>query len=201
MVLHNKCCNPTFRRVWGWYSHSQNGDLGVFRDSQSSEFDFKGQNTSSWSVFYIIGNLSKCRCWKWLGWAIWTSTPQVMVKRKVGSQIAVWLLTTKSQESTWPWCVQVVCDTPLESCQRELQVCFRPYPNRRSEQRIMSSQSHESPNQDSFGTPLWESWDKKPFGCRCRGQIKRILYGGRWWFSMSPDRGETCESRVTRALS
>jgi len=30
------------------------------------EFDFRGQNTLPWSVLYIIGNLSKCRCWKWL---------------------------------------------------------------------------------------------------------------------------------------
>jgi hypothetical protein len=26
------CCNPTLRRVWGWDSHSRNGDLGVRRD-------------------------------------------------------------------------------------------------------------------------------------------------------------------------
>ncbi len=25
----NDCCNPTFGRVWGWHSHSRNGDLGV----------------------------------------------------------------------------------------------------------------------------------------------------------------------------
>jgi hypothetical protein len=23
--------------------------------------------------------------------------------------------------------------------------------------------------------------DKKPFECRCRGEVQRILYGGRWW--------------------
>jgi hypothetical protein len=45
----------------------------------------------------------------------------------------------------------------------------------------MMPQSGESPNQDSFGTPPWESRDKKPFGCKCRREVKRILYGGRWW--------------------
>jgi hypothetical protein len=30
-----------------------------------SEFDFKSWNTSHWSVLYIIGKLSKCRCRKW----------------------------------------------------------------------------------------------------------------------------------------
>jgi len=58
----------------------------------------------------------------------------------------------------------------------------------------MSSQSPGSPNRDSFGTPPWESRDKKSFGCRCRGQTQRILYGGRWLFPLSPDRGESSES-------
>jgi hypothetical protein len=58
----------------------------------------------------------------------------------------------------------------------------------------MSSQSPESPNWDSFGTPPWESQDKKPFRCRCHGQTHRILYGGRWWLPPSPGRGESSES-------
>ncbi len=57
----------------------------------------------------------------------------------------------------------------------------------------MSFQSLESPNRDRFETPPWESWDKKPFGCRCHGQVQRILYGGRWWLPPSPGRGESNE--------
>jgi hypothetical protein len=79
--------------------------------------------------------------------------------------------------------------------------CFKPHPNRRFEQRIMTPQSGESPNWDSFGTPPWESRDKKPFGCRCRRKMQRILYGGRWWLPLSSGRGESCESRVVRGLS
>jgi hypothetical protein len=37
---------------------------------------------------------------------------------------------------------------PLESSRRELQVCFRPHPNRRFEQKVMPSQSCGSPNRD-----------------------------------------------------
>jgi len=50
--------------------------------------------------------------------------------QKEGSRLklAVWLPTTKSWELTWPRCVQVECDTPLESSQGEIQVCFRPHP-------------------------------------------------------------------------
>jgi len=95
-----------------------------------------------------------------LTWVIWTSIAQVM---------AIWVPTTKSQESTRPRCVQVECNTPLESSQGELQVYFRSHPNQRYEQRVINSQSPESPNWDSFETPLWESWDKKPFGCGCHG--------------------------------
>jgi hypothetical protein len=88
-----------------------------------------------------------------------------------------------------------------ESSRRELQVCFRPHPNQRSEKEVMNAQSPGSPNRDSFGTPLWESREKEPFKCRCSGVMQRILYGGRWWLPPSPSRGESSESKVARGLS
>jgi hypothetical protein len=81
-------------------------------------------------------------------------------KEGSGVKLVFWLSTTKSQESTWPRCVQVECNRPLESSQGELQVCFRPHPNQRSEQRVMTSRSLRNPNRDNFGTPPWESRDK-----------------------------------------
>jgi hypothetical protein len=65
----------------------------------------------------------------------------------------------------------------------------------------MISQSLGSPNRDSFRTPPWESRDKKPFGCRCRGEAQSILYGGKGGLPLSPSRGESCESKVARGLS
>ncbi len=65
----------------------------------------------------------------------------------------------------------------------------------------MNTQSPGSPNRDSFGTPLWESREKVPFGCRCGGVTQRILYGGRWWLPPSPGRDESSESKVARGLS
>jgi hypothetical protein len=101
--------------------------------------------------------------------------------------------------------VQVECDTPLESSQGELQVCFRPHPDRRSEQGVMNCQSPRSPKpgqfQNCFRTPTWESRDKKPFGCGPRGVVQSILYGERWWLPPSPGRGESSESRVAHGLS
>jgi len=57
----------------------------------------------------------------------------------------------------------------------------------------MSSQNPGSSNRDSFETPSWESRDKKPFGCRCRGEAQRILYGGRWWLPLSSGCDESSE--------
>jgi len=65
----------------------------------------------------------------------------------------------------------------------------------------MNAQSPESPNKESFGTLLWESPEKKPFGCKCGGELQRILYGGRWWLPLSPGRDESSESKVARGLS
>jgi hypothetical protein len=119
---------------------------------------------------------------------------KLWLKERPGVKLAVWLSTTKSQESTRSRCVQVECDTPLESSQGELQVRFRPRPNRRSQREVMNAQSPGSPNQDNFRTPLWESWDKEPFECGRGGVMKRIICGGRWWLSLSPSRGESSES-------
>jgi hypothetical protein len=93
-----------------------------------------------------------------------------------GVKLAIWFPTTKSRKSTRPRCVQVECDTPLESSQGELQVCFRPHPNRRSEQGVMNCQSPGSPNEDNFGIPPWESREKMPFGCRCGGITKNTIW-------------------------
>jgi hypothetical protein len=65
----------------------------------------------------------------------------------------------------------------------------------------MNAQSPGSPKPDSFETPLWESWEKRPFGCRCGGVTQIILYGGRWWLPPSSGRGESSESKVTYGLS
>ncbi len=93
------------------------------------------------------------------------------------------------------------CDTLLKSSQGELQPCFRPHPDLSSGREVMNAQSPRSPNQDNFKTPLSESREKEPFGCKCDGELQRVLYGGRWWLPPSPGRGELSESKVARGLS
>jgi hypothetical protein len=92
-------------------------------------------------------------------------------KEGSGVKLAVWLPTTKSQESTQFRCVQVKCDTLLKSSRGELQLWFRPRLDPSSRRKIMNPQSPGSPNRDSFGTPLWESREKEPFGCKCSGEL------------------------------
>jgi len=130
----------------------KSGNLESSGTLTTSELDCRAQNTLSWSVLYTIGKALKCTCWNGLAWAIWTFAAQVMVERRARSQIAVWLSTTKSRELTRPRCVQIECDTSLERSWGELQNFFRPHPNLRSEPRVMSSQSPESPNRDNFET-------------------------------------------------
>jgi hypothetical protein len=66
LIKHHFCRNPTLREVWSCHSHSRKGDLGVLRDPENLERNYRGQNTLHWSVLYIIGKVLKCRCPKWL---------------------------------------------------------------------------------------------------------------------------------------
>ncbi len=76
--------------VWGWKLTLPNEltlwELESWWTPELSKNNCRGQNTLHWRVLYIIGNLLKCRCLKWLSWPIWTSVTQVMTKRKAESQ-------------------------------------------------------------------------------------------------------------------
>ncbi len=122
---------------------------------------------------------------------------KLWLKERPRVKVAIWLLTTKSQELTRFPCVHVACDMPLESSQRKLQIFFILHLDRRSEYKIIAPQSHGSSNLGNFGTPIWESRDKKPFGCRPCEKVQNILYGGRWWLPPSSGCGESCEFEFT----
>jgi hypothetical protein len=110
-----ECRNPTLRRVWGWNSHSRNGDLGVLRDSQcrnptlrqvwgwnshspksgnlesagtpeNSKLDCRGQNTLPWNVIISLERSWSVDVENGLACTILTSAAQVMVERRAGSQ-------------------------------------------------------------------------------------------------------------------
>jgi hypothetical protein len=62
-------------------------------------------------------------------------------KERLGVKLTIWLLITKSQESTRFPCVQVVCDIMLESSWQRLQLYFITHFNQRSAHKIMGPQS------------------------------------------------------------
>jgi hypothetical protein len=58
-------CNPTFGRMWGWHSHSRNGDLGVLRDFQNFRCRLQGSKHLALRRLSWHWKLLKCRCRKW----------------------------------------------------------------------------------------------------------------------------------------
>jgi hypothetical protein len=67
--------------------------------------------------------------------------------------LTIWLSITKSLESPWFTCVQVVCDRLLQRSRQGLQLFFRPHFNWRFAHKIMGPQNRESPNFGNFGNP------------------------------------------------
>jgi hypothetical protein len=75
-------------------------------------------------------------------------------KKRSGVKLAIWLSTTKSQESPWFPRVQVECNIPLKYFRRGLQLCFKPHLNWRPVWKVMKLQSCGSLNPDNFGTSI-----------------------------------------------
>jgi len=84
---------------------------------------------------------------------------------KKGRESNYQLFNFSGQESPQFPCVQMVYHIPLESSQRELQLCFRPHLNWRFAHKVTSYQNRKNPNFGNFRTPTWESWYKMMFGC------------------------------------
>jgi hypothetical protein len=119
------CRNPTLKEC---EDDTHTPEMGTWESSktpENSKFDCKGQNTLPWNVFYTVGNVLKCRCRKWPRMSR-SDICSTSYARKKGRE-SIWLPTTKIRE-TRSWCVQVECDTPLESSQEELQVCLNLIP-------------------------------------------------------------------------
>jgi hypothetical protein len=57
----------------------------------------------------------------------------------------------------------------------------------------MGLQSCKNPNFENFETPNLGAPKQNDIWCKSRGEAQRILQGGRWWLSLSPDHGESCE--------
>jgi hypothetical protein len=104
-----------------------------------------------------------------------------------------WLPTTNSRESTRNTGLQTTCNIPLESSQRELQLCFRPRCDPRSARKVMRLQSRGSPGWCSFGTPTRESRDKKAILMWAPWRGAEYTIGSKVVaYSQGSGRGESC---------
>jgi hypothetical protein len=101
-----------------------------------------------------------------------------------------WLPTTKSRESTRNTWRQTMCDIPLKSSRRELQLCFRLHFDPRSARKVMWLQSAGSPAGRDFGTPARESRERKAIWMwvpwrvteyTIRGKVVASPKSGPWW--------------------
>jgi len=159
---------------------------------KNSEDNLRGQISSPWCVLYINGKVLKCRCPKW---SFGYLQPKLWAKEGPGVKLPIWLPTIKSRESTSSQHCLKECDMALESSRWELQLWFRARPDPSLRRGTMTVQSPGTPTQDNFGTPIWESREKEPFGCSFDEELQSILYGGRWWLPPSLGRGESCVSK------
>jgi hypothetical protein len=83
-------------------------------------------------------------------WSFGHLQPKLWVKEGPGVKLTVWLLTTKSRESTSSRHPNLECDMALGRSRRELQVWFRPRPDRRSGREATMSQNPGSPKPGQF---------------------------------------------------
>jgi hypothetical protein len=116
--------------------------------------------------------------------------PKLWEKEGLGVKLAIWLLTTKSRESTWSRRAMRECDMALESSREELQYWFRTCPNWRLRREVMMAQSPRSPNRDK----KWSLGTKNHLGVGVVEQRRKYYMGERWWLPLS-------ESKVARGLS
>jgi hypothetical protein len=78
-------------------------------------------------------------------WPFGHLQPKLWAKEGPGIKLAVWLPTTKSQESTRSRRALWECDMALKSSFRGLQLWFKPCPNPRSGRGATKSQSPGTP--------------------------------------------------------
>jgi len=179
--------------------------MGTWKSSrtpETSEFNCKGQNTLPWSILYVIGKLLKSICRKWhcmshldicstsygkkKGWeSNWQfDSRPLKVRNRPDPSVCKWSATQcwKVLKENYKFDLDLI---PIEGLSKELWT-----------HKALGVQTGTI-SKLLLGSP----GTKKPFKCGCCGITHRILYGGRWWLPPSLDRGESCESKVTRGLS
>jgi len=126
-------------------------------------------------------------------WPFGHLSPKLWAKEGPGVKLAIWLLTTKSQESTCARCPIRECDTSLERSRRGLQLRLRPCRDPRSGRGVMTSQSPGSREpghlvgfrDSNLGVPgkkaTWMWVQRSIAEYTIWGMVVASLESGPWW--------------------
>ncbi len=174
--------------------HSQmNSHVGSWSFKWTPKFskhDYRGQNPLPWRVIYIIGKLLKRKYLKWARIAhldIWNTSYGQKKGRESNWQFESRPLKVKN----WPdfLAYSSVWHT-FEKLSTRATTLLRPHYNRRSAREVTRFQSRRNPSWGNFGTPTWESWDKKTIWMwppwrgaeyTIRGKVMVSPKFGPWW--------------------
>jgi hypothetical protein len=120
--------------------------FGVLRDSRMFRARQQGPKHLALRCFWCHWKGLETKISKMAShWPFGHLQPKQWTKEEPGVKLAIWLPTTKSQESTSSWRCLEECNTALESSRRELQLWFRTHPDPSSGQGVMAVQSSGSP--------------------------------------------------------
>jgi hypothetical protein len=170
---------------------------------KTSKFDFRGQNILHWGVFYIIGNLLKCRCRKWarMSYLDISSTSYDKKKgRESNWQFDSWPLKVRNRPD--PGACKRIVTHRWKALDESYMFALDLIPigglSKKLWPRKVARVHTEIVSRLLLGNPGIKN--HLDVGAN-DGILERILYGGRWWLPPSLGHGESCESRVTRGLS
>jgi hypothetical protein len=142
------------------------------RTPEFSEFDFRGQNTSHWDVLYIIRNLSKFKCRKWARIAHLDICSTSYVKKK--GRESNWQFDSRPLKvENWPdfGACRESATHLWKALNKGYNFALDLITIRGLHRKICALKDAGILTVGILGFPLWESRDKKPFGCGPRGGL------------------------------
>jgi hypothetical protein len=114
-------------------------------------------------------------------WSFGHLQPKLWAKEGSGVKLTIWLLTTKSRESTSSRPPNWECDMALERSRQGLQLWFRPRRDQTPQSGVMSFQSPETPTGTISGLQLGSP------GKMCHLDV--VLVEWRWEYYMGEGGG------------
>ncbi len=159
---------------------------------ETSESDFRGQNSMACGIFYIIEKVLELRCLKWAHIA----------------HLDIW---NTSYDPKKGWELNYQFDSRLEkvrnrldllNCRGRATYCWKAFNESYNFAldrisiwglfaKLCGSKVVGVPTSAISGLPLGSPGRENPFGCRLCGQPQNMLWGGRWWLPPSPGCGES----------